>query len=135
MNIAILGIRGSKLAKEEREKAIQEITKIVDKFKNDDLKIMTMHTPNGGVNTLVEMMIQTDKLSHALYDYGHSIMDWKEANRQLAQDCDVLFCLTTGIKKDKCHHCLDYTHESSGGCFALKEAKALGKKTKLIILR
>ena len=121
MNIAILGIRGSRLDKEERDKAFETIVKIVDKFAIPNLELMTMHSPNGGINAMVEMYAESNKIKHRLYNYGKSVFDWKEANIQLADDCDVLFCLTTKIKKEQCHHCLDFTHETTGGCFALKE--------------
>ena len=134
MNIAILGIRGSRLDEKEREKAFETIVKIVDKFAIPNLKLMTIHTPNGGINAMVEMFAESNEISHQLYDYGESIWDWKEANKQLVDECDVLFCLTTPIKKEQCHHCHDFTHETTGGCFALKEAKDKGKQTKLIIL-
>jgi hypothetical protein len=134
MNIGILGIRGSKLDEREKEKAIEKIVEIVDKFAIPDLELMTMHSPNGGINAMVEMYAESNKIKHRLYNYGTSVFDWKESSAQLAEDCDVLFCLTTKIKNDKCHHCLDYTHESTGGCYAMKQAKDIGKKTKLIIL-
>lgn len=132
MNIAVLGIRGKKLNKTEREKAIEHIVKISQKYK--DAKISTIKSPNGGVNALVEMYAKTNNLNCILYNYGKCIFDWKESNAQLAEDCDVLFCITTHIKKDKCHHCLDNTHEATGGCYPLKLAKKMGKPTKIIIL-
>jgi hypothetical protein len=132
MNVAILGIRGSRMNKQETDKAFEEIVRIVDKFEQP--KLMTLHSPNGGINAMVEMYAESSELKHQFYNYGKSIFDWKESLTQLAEDCDVLFCLTTHIKKTQCHHCRDYTHETTGGCFAMKEAKIKGKKTKLIIL-
>jgi len=132
MNIAVLGIRGKHLTKSETEKAMEVIVKIIKRF--DNPKIATIHSPNGGINTLVEMYVTTNNIKHMLYNYGDSIYDWKEANRQLVEDCDVFFCITTPVKKNKCHHCFDETHETTGGCYPLKLAKGVGKPTKLIIL-
>ena len=132
MNIGILGIRGKHLTKSETEKAMEVIVKIIKRF--DNPKIATIHSPNGGINALVEMYATTNNLQHMLYNYGESIYDWKETNKKLVQDCDVFFCITTHVKKNKCHHCFDGTHETTGGCYPLKLAKEVGKPTKLIIL-
>ena len=134
MNVAILGIRGSHLNEEEREKAFEKIIEIHQKFEIPNLKLMTMKTPHGGINAMVESFIQTNDVEHQLYSYGKTLEDWKESSKLLAENCDVLFVLTTGIKKEKCHHCFDFTHETTGGCFAMKIAKELGKQIKLIIL-
>jgi hypothetical protein len=133
-NIAILGIKGAHLDKEERDKAFETIVMIHDKFQIPNLKLMTMKTPHGGINAMVESFIQTNKVNHELYSFGKTLEDWKESSKLLAENCDILFVLTTGIKKEKCHHCFDFTHETTGGCFAMKRAKELGKQTKLIIL-
>jgi hypothetical protein len=132
MNVGILGIRGKYLSNEERDKAMQTIVKLTEKF--DNPKLLTVHSPNGGINALVEMYAQINQINHQYYDYGVSLYDWKEANLQLAEDCDVLFSISTKIKNKKCHHCLDHTHEATGACYPLKLAKQMGKKTKVIIL-
>jgi len=132
MNVGILGIRGKYLSSEERDKAMQTIVKLAEKY--DNPKLLTVHSPNGGVNALVEMYVQINKISHQYYDYGRSIIDWKEANLQLVEECDILFSITTKIKNKQCHHCLDHTHEATGACYPLKLAKQMGKQTKLIIL-
>jgi hypothetical protein len=134
MNIAILGIRGTHLDNAERDKAFEEIVKIVDKFDLPNLKLMTMKTPHGGINAMVESYVESSKVPHEYYSYGKTLEDWRESSKLLAENCDVLFCITTGIKRENCHHCHDFTHETNGGCFAMKRAKDLGKKTKLIIL-
>jgi hypothetical protein len=132
MNIAILGIRGSHLDEEERDKAFQKIVEIHDRFEMP--KLMTMKSPHGGVNTMVELFCKAQHVPHEYYSYGDTLEDWKESNKLMAERCDVMFILTTKIKKEKCHHCYDMTHETTGACFAMKHAKKVGKKTKLIIL-
>ena len=132
MNVGILGIRGKYLSNEERDKAMQTIVSLTEKYDNPTL--LTVHSPNGGINALVEMYAQINQINHQYYSYGESVFDWKEANLQLAEDCDVIFSISTKIKKKKCHHCLDHTHEATGACYPLKLAKQMGKKTKVIIL-
>lgn len=130
--IAILGINGSGLSNEETKNAMEMILEITNRY--DDPTVITIHSPNGGVNTLVEMFADSNAVKHEYYDYGKNMYDWKESSARLAEDCDVFFCLTTKIKKNKCHHCLDYTHERTGACYPMKLAKKMGKQTKLIIL-
>ena len=132
MNVGILGVRGKYLTSEERTKAMETIVKLTEKY--DNPKLLTVHSPNGGVNALVEMYVQVNKIKHQYYDYGVSLHDWKEANLQLVEECDVLFSISTKIKNKQCHHCLDHTHQATGACYPLKLAKKMGKKTKLIIL-
>ena len=132
MKIALLGINGSGLDKNETQEAIYKIIEIVNRY--DDPTILTIHSPNGGINLLVELYADSNEKKKQYYNYGKSIYDWKESSQQLAEDCDVFFCLTTKIKKHKCHHCLDYTHERTGACYPMKLAKKMGKQTKLIIL-
>lgn len=134
MNIAILGIRGAHLDSEERDKAYQKIVEIHDRFEIPNLKVMTMRSPHGGINTMVELFCKAEKVEHEYYSYGDTLEDWKESSKLMAENCDVMFCLTTKIKKEKCHHCFDMTHETTGACFAMKHAKKVGKSTKLIIL-
>lgn len=132
MNVGIVGIRGKMLTIEERKKAFEHIIKISERYKN--AKLATIKSPNGGINAIVEMYAKTNKIDYELYNYGESIFDWKETNKQLVDDCDVFFCLTTHIKNKKCHHCLDNTHETTGGCYSLKLARQVNKPSKLIIL-
>jgi hypothetical protein len=134
MNIAILGINGKGLDAEETKQAMEKIVELTKMYRFPTL--MTMHSPNGGVNTLVELYASTESNNTALkeYDYGDNLTDWKDSSQMLAEDCDVFFCITTKIKKNQCHHCLDYTHERTGACYPMKLAKKMGKQTKLIIL-
>ena len=76
MNVGILGIRGKYLSNEERDKAMQTIVSLTEKYDNPTL--LTVHSPNGGINALVEMYAQINQISHQYYDYGRSIIDKKE---------------------------------------------------------
>ena len=89
MNVGILGIRGKYLSSEERDKAMQTIVKLAEKYDNPTL--LTVHSPNGGINALVEMYAQINQINHQYYSYGESLFAWKESNLQLAEDCDVLY--------------------------------------------
>ncbi len=62
---------------------------------------------------------------------------YKPRNMQIAQECNVLYCLPTGIKTTPCYHCGDVAfcpHEVTGGCWTMKEAKKLKKDTHLVPL-
>jgi len=59
---------------------------------------------------------------------------YKPRNIKIAQDCDVLYCFPTALKTTPCYHCKVLDHEVSGGCWTLRYAKSLGRKTHLVPL-
>ena len=133
MNVAILGVRGSKMNDYECQKAQQKIIEISKAY--DNLKLMTMKSPNGGINTLVEIYANTMDIPLEILDYGDSMDTWRKNCVRIADRCDHFHCITTLPKgKKSCHHCLDYTHENTGGCNVMKWAKSFGKPTDLTIL-
>ena len=70
--------------------------------------------------------------------YGYRIR-----NLQIASHCNVLHCITvpylpatyTGRTFRYCYHCDSTSHIKSGGCWTMKEAARMGKKTALHIVR
>jgi len=133
MNVAILGVRGSKMNDYECQKAQQKIIEISKAY--DNLKLMTMKSPNGGINTLVEIYANTMDIPLEILDYGDNMDTWRKNCVRIADRCDHFHCITTLPKgKKSCHHCLDYTHENTGGCNVMKWAKSFGKPTDLTIL-
>ena len=133
MNVAILGVRGSKMNDYECQKAQQKIIEISKAY--DNLKLMTMKSPNGGINTLVEIYANTMDIPLEILEYGDSMDTWRKNCMRIADRCDHFHCITTLPKGRKsCHHCLDHTHENTGGCNVMKWAKSFGKPTDLVIL-
>ena len=131
-NIAIVGINGMNLDEYERNKIMAEIMTICKKYNKK--KILSLKNPRGGVSTFVELYAKEFKIDNKEYDLGENLKDWKEGNKKMVKECDILYCLTTMVKRRSCYHCLSLDHEVSGGCFAMKEAKKLGKPVNLLIL-
>jgi len=69
---------------------------------------------------------------------------YKQRNLQIAENSDIVYCLTInkfpenykGMRFPTCYHCkeLEPPHIKSGGCWTTKQARKLGKPTKLIII-
>ena len=136
MKIAIVGINGRNLDKIDKLKAMKVISTIYNDKVNEDRNptILSFNNPRGGISALVDLFSLEFNAQMIQYDLGNSMKDWKKANTKIAEDCDHLYCLTTGVKKKPCYHCLTLDQERNGGCYAKKEASRLGKKVKLIIL-
>ncbi|MFQ5786879.1 MAG: hypothetical protein ACE5H1_02780 [Thermodesulfobacteriota bacterium] len=58
---------------------------------------------------------------------------FKARNSMIAAECDELVCITTKTKTRKCYHC-NADHQRTGGCWTMKEAKRLGKITRLYVV-
>lgn len=67
---------------------------------------------------------------------------YKERNLQIAEGSDVVYCLTLqrlpptyhGMTFPRCYHCGTADHVKSGGCWTVKQAKRMGKKTDVIVI-
>ena len=141
LKVAIVGVSGEKLDNFEKEKAVLEIIKIGDRHKG--CTIVSGHSPRGGIDILAEMYADFTKKDKLIFKPDTS--DWedegekkgyKTRNLEIAEACDILYCISVPMKEGgkSCYHCKQFTHEKTGGCWTMREAKKLGKKTKLIIL-
>ena len=139
LKVAIVGVSGDKLDSFEKEKALQEIIKIGENHK--DCIIVSGHSPRGGIDILAEMYADFTKKEKIIFkpdttewnDVGEK-KGYKTRNLEIAETCDILYCISVPKKEKSCYHCKQFTHEKTGGCWTMREAKKLGKKTKLIIL-
>ena len=67
---------------------------------------------------------------------------YKARNISIANNSDFLVCITVdkypkdymGMRFKKCYHCNTGEHVKSGGCWTMKKAESLGKRTMLIVL-
>lgn len=131
MKLAIVGT-SSDLTGLEIEEAEQIIFSILQD-KSPELVI------SGGANGIDKMALYLAR------QYGLKTLellpktnDWagfKARNMQIAKECDELICITTQVKNTWCyHHKVDEPHQKTAGCWTLREAKNMGKKTRLIVL-
>lgn len=55
-------------------------------------------------------------------------------NKQIAEYCDVVYCITTPTKNQQCyHHPVLADHEKTAGCWTARFAKGIGKDTILVV--
>lgn len=66
---------------------------------------------------------------------SYETRDFMRRNLEIAKECDMLLCISTKVKTQKCyHHVVLQNHEKTAGCWTLREANFLGKPTKLVIV-
>jgi len=64
----------------------------------------------------------------------YTLRGYKSRNIQIAEACDVLYCITPKSETAYCRHCKVYGHIQSGGCWTLKKTKELGKSTFMVVI-
>lgn len=57
-------------------------------------------------------------------------------NEQIAEDCDILYCLPANVRDTECYHCGNQfklnPHQKSGGCWTAKMARKLEKEVHIM---
>ena len=139
IKVAIIGASGSKLDEYERFGVMKELFKIVKRYTNPI--IISGHSPRGGVDIIVELFAKEFNLLNNIIPAQVSQwldkdgkMGYKSRNLVIASECDVLYCITTRLKKKSCYHCKTGDHEVTGACYTMQLAKKQGKETHLIVL-
>ncbi|HEC65448.1 hypothetical protein LCGC14_2589450 [marine sediment metagenome] len=130
MKIAIVG--SSKLTEKEKQLARDAILKIIEEHGQDHIYISGGAR---GVDTEVHTMAQNNDVE--IIEHHPSSNNWdgfKMRNICIANDCDILYCITTPMKYTPCYHCDDPTHEKTAGCWTMNYAKKLKKETHLVIV-
>ncbi len=147
--IAIVGPEESKWNPKQIFQAKQEIFSILlANDKNYDVAtLVSGRCHKGGVDIWAEgiaknLEIQTEIYPAEVHQWTDEIdidgIKWKgfrSRNIQIAEACDILYCIvpkTSG--KIYCKHCNALGHPTNGGCWTMRHAAMLGKKTELIII-
>lgn len=140
MNIGIVGSEGAKFTPETEAKAKDAIRAIV--HPGDVVISGACHL--GGVDIWAAEIGR--EMGLGVREYAPSHLKWeggyRQRNLQIARDSDWLVCITLktlpesykGMRFKFCYHCRTDTHVKSGGCWTMKEAKRLGRKTLLIVI-
>lgn len=83
------------------------------------------------VNKAVELGFPTKNYLPNGHDTRHFMM----RNKQIAEACDSLLCITTKVKDEMCyHHTRPQNHQKTAGCWTLREVNFMGKPCKLVIV-
>ena len=131
MKIAIVGT--SRLTEKEKNQTRDAILKIIQSHSQGDVYLSGGAK---GVDTEVRNIAQNNDIEIIEYKplTGYWIDGFMPRNIKIAQECDILYCITT-VKKDiPCYHCKDPAHEKTAGCWTMKQATKLKKETHLIII-
>lgn len=155
MKVGIVGSEGAKftpLGEARAKRAILEIlrpseapTQLVN-IPDKATHVVSGHCHLGGIDIWAEEV--GAKLGLSLEIYPPKTLKWeggyKQRNLQIAQASDIVYCIGIdkfpeeykGMKFFYCYHCKETepAHIKSGGCWTTKEARKLGKPTKLIIV-
>ena len=142
MIVGIVGSEAAKFTAETEQKAKQLIASIL--MESLVTGFSSGHCHLGGVD------IWTEEIGSSLllkpFIYSPMSLNWiggfKERNMQIAVKSDVVHCITvrtlpghyTGMRFESCYHCKTKDHVKSGGCWTIKYAAKLGKKTQLHII-
>ena len=88
---------------------------------------------------------EAQKLGLDFTEHLPVVLSWtgyKARNIKIAKQSDLLVCITVkalpegykGMRFPLCYHCGTKDHVKSGGCWTMKQAKKLGKETRLIVI-
>jgi hypothetical protein len=131
MRIAIVG--KSKLNLYENRAIRNTMIAMLEKYPKD-----TVIVSGGawGVDTIAEMVALDLGLTTLVYKPKRKTEEFfLKRNLEIANICDELICFTIPFIKIKCyHHDTPQDHEKTAGCWTLKKALELNKKTELIIV-
>src|SRR3972149_6309784 len=131
--IAIVGT--SSLTENEERDARQYISYIIKLHTPDTMVI------SGGADGVDTLAIEIAKgLSYPTKEILPRFDGWKaykERNIAIAQECDILYCISTPIHQTECyHHNMNETtpkHERTGACWTRNRALLCGKQVHLFI--
>ncbi len=135
MKIAIVG--SSHLTKEDEIKTRKYCEEIFTKKRELDKKLVLISGGANGVDSIAEDVAGDYAIKTEIYKPKKQEIEYfRERNEKIAEACDILFHITTHVKKTECYHCSNRLprHERSGGCWTAKMAKDKGKGTFLIVL-
>ena len=142
MIIGIVGSEESKFTTAGKEDAIKRIIELICDPTVDEVVSGECHL--GGVDIWTREC--AERLGKKFTAFAPKTLSWengyKPRNLQIARRSDICVCITvrhlprayTGMTFDSCYHCHTDTHVKSGGCWTMKQAAKMGKRTKLIVV-
>lgn len=139
IRVAVVG--ASKLSENEERDARQFCGMKFNELIND-YGIMNVTIVSGGakgVDSIAEEVAKGLGLGTETFkpeverweDDGEKI-GYRTRNIQIAERCDILYCLPCNFKGKPCKHCGTDLHQNSGACWTMKRAKDIKKQTFLI---
>ena len=145
MKIGIVGSEAAKFTPETEQlarEAIRDILTKPDVFRTVDT-VISGGCHLGGID--IWAIEEAHKLGMQYFEYLPQTKSWtgyKKRNLEIANNSDILVCITVkslpegykGMRFPLCYHCGTKDHVKSGGCWTMRQAKKLGKETRLIVI-
>lgn len=139
--VGIVGHEAAKFTKMGEHEARLTIRRILT-HGIDPVTLVSGGCHLGGIDIWAEEVADDLKIPKIIFKPKRLFWEphgFKERNIQIAQQSDVLACLAVvrladsfkGMTHTACYHCKSEDHIKGGGCWTMKVANALGKKTKL----
>lgn len=142
MIIGIVGSEGAKFTTIGRMQARSVITSLVTRPDVEEVVSGECHL--GGVDQWAhEIAVEMEK---KFTGFPPATLSWengyKPRNLKIANRSDEVVCITVkklpdgfkGMTFKLCYHCGVNTHVKSGGCWTMKQAAKMGKKTSLVVI-
>jgi len=132
-----IGIVGNESAKFTTATEDQARLLILELLSVPGAELVSGHCHLGGIDIWAEEC--ADALGLPKLIFPPAVRSWNEGykprNIQIAQECDELHNILvrsypkeyTGLRFNKCYHCLKSDHVKSGGCWTALCARRLGK--------
>jgi hypothetical protein len=162
MKIAIVGPEEKKWTEVQKQRAKAQVYDLllIEKLRNPNVVLVSGHCPKGGVDIWAEEI--ADKLGIQKKIYSAPANQWNDKilfenefhkaiaigyrsrNIQIAEACDVLYCIVPFVEGTYCYHhkpkqhgkvkLQGLNHPQNGGCWTMKHTKKLGKETHLVVI-
>lgn len=138
IKIGIVGSEAAKFTGVTERAARRTIRRLI---KNADV-VISGGCHLGGIDEWA--IDEAKKMKKGFIEFLPNKLTWgggyKERNLLIAKNSDEVYCITlkeysphyTGMRFTHCYHCNSKDHVKSGGCWTVKEAAKLGKKTEVI---
>lgn len=137
MILGIVGHEAAKFTEWTEKQARLTINRLLDQYRPN--RVISGGCHLGGID--IWAVEEAKNRAIATTEYLPKTQRWeggyKDRNILIATSSDVVACIVvaeypqtyTGMRFDYCYHCKSTDHIKSGGCWTMKYAEKLGKKT------
>lgn len=141
--VGVVGSEAKKFTPETERQARQEIRRVIAGAQ----LVVSGHSPLGGIDWWA--IEEAEKLGIPTREYPPAKQTWeggyKQRNLQIAHSSDLVVCITVKTLPESyrgmrfpagCYHCGTPSthHQKSGGCWTMKQAAKVGRRTELVVV-
>lgn len=145
MKLGIVGAEAAKFTPYSQEAARRILRGLIRKV--EPTLVISGHSPLGGIDWWA--VEEAEQLGVPILEFAPAVMRWeggfRERNMQIAHASDVVVCIVVRDLPPEyrgrrfphgCYHCKTgpEDHVKSGGCWTVKEANKLGKRSAVLVI-